>query len=293
MFDNFTAFDIEVEPSVTIHGTRSGNGPPLLLLHGFPQTHHIWHLVTPQLTSTYTVICIDLRGYGASSKPAGSESHIEYAKSTMSRDCATVMSKLGFEGFYLCGHDRGARVAHKLCIDHPEKVKAVILLDICPTLAMFEQTNQAFATAYWHWFFLIQKSPFPESVIVSNPQFFARAAFSLAKGGPQSIDQGAMQEYVKACGDMETVKGMCEDYRAAASVDLEEQKEDINEGRKIQCPVTVLWAANGTVGKMFDAVKEWKKVSDGDVNGEGLDCGHYIPEEMPDVVVKYIKELFV
>lgn len=297
MFDGFKSFDIDVEPGVSIHGIQSGSGPPLLLLHGFPQTHHIWHRVAPQLTADYTVVAIDLRGYGASSKPQGSSSHVEYAKSTMARDCVAIMKHLGYGEFFVCSHDRGARVAHKLCVDYPDAVKKVIFLDICPTLAMYSQTSQAFASAYWHWFFLIQPPPFPEKMMLTNPELLAEKCFGGGYTGAAKdmgiFDAEAMKEYVKMLGDEDAVHGMCEDYRAGATVDLDEQGKDIEEARKIKCPVTVLWGKAGVVGKLFDALKEWRAISDGEVQGEELDCGHYIPEEKANEVIRHVKKLFV
>ncbi|CAM6109509.1 unnamed protein product [Calypogeia fissa] len=299
LFEGFTSFDVEVEPDISIHGIRRGNGPPLLLLHGFPQTHHIWHLVAPKLASSYTVIAPDLRGYGASSKPHGSDSHVEYAKSTMARDCVTVMKHLGFTEFLVCGHDRGARVAHKLCVDYPTLVKKVMFLDICPTLGMFSKTDQALATAYFHWFLLIQEDPFPEEMILGNPNLMAEKFFGKGlkgQGGVWNVgifDEEVMKEYVAQLGNRESVHGMCEDYRAAATVDLAEQRKDIEQGRRIRCPVRVLWGRKGVVGRLFDALTEWRDVSDGSVDGEALDCGHYIPEEKPDEVVHHVMEFLV
>jgi haloacetate dehalogenase len=290
MFEAFSEFDISVSatPEVSIHGIRSGSGPPLLLLHGFPQTHHIWHLVAPKLASTFTVICIDLRGYGQSSKPASSASsnHAPYAKSTMAKDCVSVMSKLGFKKFAVLAHDRGARVAHKLCVDFPEQVSKAMLLDICPTLAMFEKTTQQFATLYWHWFFLIQPEPFPESVILSNFDQFRERFFG-------DHHPEALKAYLAQLTDAECVHSMCEDYRAAATVDLEEAKEDKKLGRKIKCPVRVLWGKQGAVGKCFDPLAEWRAVSEGSVEGEVVDSGHYIAEVVPDVVLQHASEFFV
>ncbi|TAQ87923.1 hypothetical protein B7494_g3769 [Chlorociboria aeruginascens] len=290
LFAGFREFDVTVGPEVTIHGIIAGDGPPLLLLHGFPQNHLIWHIVAPQLTSTYTVVAVDLRGYGASSKPPPSSDHSAYAKSKMAQDCVLVMSNLGFSTFSICSHDRGARVAHKLCVDHPSAVQKVMFLDIAPTLSMFEKTDMEFARKYWHWFFLIQPSPFPESCILANQQGFANIFFWRSDNG---FDGEALETYVKQLSDPDTVKGMCEDYRAAASVDLEEAREDLKLGRRIQCPVRVLWGKKGVIESCFDALEEWRAVSDGLVDGEHVDSGHYIPEEVPEALVKHIREFFV
>jgi haloacetate dehalogenase len=296
MFSGFQEFNIAVSPNVTIHGVRAGSGPPLLLIHGFPQTYHIWNRIAPELTSSSTVICIDLRGYGQSSKPPSTalDFHKTYAKSTMATDCITVMSHLGFEKFSVVSHDRGARVAHKLCVDYPDKVERVMFLDIAPTLAMFEKTNQEFATVYWHWFFLIQPSPFPEKLIVENQELFKERFFGNSySGGGKFIHPEAMEIYVKQLKDEEAVHSMCEDYRAAATIDLVEARKDLKEGKKIRCPVKVLWGNGGIIEKSFDCLGEWRAVSEGKVSGEAVKSGHYIAEEVPDVLLKNIKELFV
>jgi haloacetate dehalogenase len=295
MFEGFSQFNISVSEDVNIHGVKSGGGPPLLLLHGFPQTHHMWHLVAPELTTTFTVICIDLRGYGKSSKPTSSTSsnHEPFAKSTMARDCVAVMSHLGFEQFAVLAHDRGARAAHKLCVDFPERVQRVMLLDICPTLAMYEKTTREFATLYWHWFFLIQPSPFPEALILNNPEQFSGRFFGHS-GYPGKLEHHpeALRAYLEQLRDKDSVHSMCEDYRAAATVDLEEAREDRARGRKIRCPVMVLWGKKGVVEKCFDTLAEWRAVSEGSVEGEAVDSGHYLAEEVPDVVLKKAREFF-
>jgi haloacetate dehalogenase len=290
MFPDFTPFDITVQAGITIHGIRSGTGRPLLLLHGFPQTHHMWSKVAPQLSKTFTVIAIDLRGYGASSKPPSTpeDNHKPYAKSSMALDCVAVMSALGFEKFDVLSHDRGSRVAHKLCVDHPERVGRVMFLDICPTLAMFEQTDMFFAKAYWHWFFLIQPAPFPEKLILENRGLFEGIFF----GGAKFHEDEAMKEYVKQYAVEEGAHGMCEDYRAGATIDMEEQKKDLEEGRKIKCPVHLLWGKKGVVEAKFNALKEWEKVSEGKVTGEAVDSGHYIAEEVPEVLLRHVGEFF-
>jgi haloacetate dehalogenase len=296
MFEGFKEFNVSVQKDVTIHCIKSGAGPPLLLLHGFPQTHHIWHKVAPHLIKTFTVIAIDLRGYGQSSKPASSaeENHKPYAKSVMALDCISVMSSLGFSKFNILSHDRGARVAHKLCVDHPEKVEKLMLLDICPTLAMFEKTNKGFATAYWHWFFLIQPAPFPEALILKNTELFQEKFFGgrYAGNGGLVFDDQAMKEYVKQYTDEETVHSMCEDYRAAATIDLVEARKDREAERKIQCPVRVIWGKNGIIQSSFDALGEWREVSSGEVTGEAVESGHYIAEENPEVLLKHVDQFF-
>lgn len=300
MFENFEPISAvtQASPEVTIRGLRSKNTssqlPPLLLLHGFPQTLHIWHRVAPQLTDAYTVVLLDLRGYGSSSKPGGDVS--QYAKSALARDCAVAMESLGYTSFYFCGHDRGARVGHKLCVDFPDRVRKAMLLDICPTLAMYESTGFEFASAYFHWFLLIQKSPLPETLVLSTPREWA----NLYMGGRQEdglkiFADECFEEYVKGMSDPECVHAMCQDYRAAATLDMEEQRRDIAEGRHIRVPLRVLWGKHGVVEKLYDALAEWRKVTAKDVpvDGYSVEAGHYIPEEVPNDVVSSIREFFV
>lgn len=296
MFQGFSEFNISVQKDVIIHGVKSGNGPPLLLLHGFPQTHHMWHKVAPELSKTFTVIAIDLRGYGQSSKPPSSAkvNHKPYAKSSMALDCVSVMASLGFLRFDICAHDRGARVAHKLCVDHPERVGRVMFLDICPTLAMYEKTDMVFAKAYWHWFFLTQPAPFPETLILQNPEVFKEKFLGLGYVGSGGFISGeALGEYVGQFSDEETVHAMCEDYRAASTSDLDEARNDRELERKIECPVRVLWGKKGVIESSFHALEEWMNVSDlRNVSGEAVDSGHYIAEEVPDVLLKHVHEFF-
>ena len=293
MFEGFSSFDIltQSDPSVSIHGIRGGSGPPLLLLHGFPQTHHIWHRITPQLVEDFTIIALDIRGYGASSKLSGVA---QYSKTLMSRDCAIVMEKLGFTSFFVCAHDRGARVAHKLLVNYPKSVRKAIFLDICPTLAMYSKTDFEFAKTYFHWFFLIQKSPLPETLIEQNPRRWAEMFMGGRHAGLAAFEKDNFEEYVKVLKDPEAVHAMCEDYRASASVDMEEARDDLKERRLIRCPLKVFWGKHGVIEKCFDAVKEWKDVAAPgvEVDGGNVDCGHYIPEEAPDVVAKNIQSFF-
>ncbi|KIW94353.1 uncharacterized protein Z519_05669 [Cladophialophora bantiana CBS 173.52] len=299
MFDDFETFDIitQTSPVVTIHGVRSKDGglnvPPLLLLHGFPQTHHIWDSVARRLRSQFEIIALDLRGYGESSTPTELAS---YAKSAMAQDCVKVMEKLGFDSFFICAHDRGARVAHKLCVDYPHKVRKAIFLDICPTLTMYTSTNFEFARSYFHWFFLIQKEPFPETMMSQNPRRFAE----LFMGGRQASGLGIFKpecfdHYVHNLGDPAIVHAMCQDYRASASLDMDEAREDLKNNRLIQCPLVVLWSRHGVIEKCFDAVSEWKMVTAADVSVEGcsIDSGHYIPEQSPVEVVRTIEKFFL
>lgn len=299
MFEGFESFAITTQttPEVVIHGLKRNNPttqlPPLLLLHGFPQSHHIWHRViqTQKIFDKYTIILLDLRGYGQSSKPADISA---YAKSTMARDCAVVMEHLGCVKFLICAHDRGARVAHKLCVDYPERVQKAIFLDICPTLAMYKNTNFDFAKAYFHWFFLIQKAPLPETLISAAPRKFAE----LFMGGRQPdglriFEESCFDYYVSVLSQPDAVHAMCQDYRASSTLDLEEAEADLATGKRIQCPTMVLWGKNGVIEKCFDALEEWRNViAEGiELHGHAVeDCGHYIPEQSPGTVVEAISK---
>jgi len=293
MFQGFSDFNVQVESDVTIHGRKGGSGPSLLLLHGFPQNLLIWHDVVDELARTYTVVALDLRGYGSSSKPPGDDRHVTYSKRIMARDCVRVMEKLGCPNFYICSHDRGARVAHKLCVDYPEKVNRVMFLDIAPTAAMYGKTDFTFAKAYYHWFFLIQPSPLPENLLNANPTAFMEQHMGGKYAGMGPFSAECLESYTNMMRNPEAVHAMCEDYRAAASIDLEENAEDERAGRVIKCSVMVLWGQHGVIEKCFDAVEEWNKVSSSSVIGHSLDCGHYIPEERPEALLGKIKEFCV
>ncbi|KAF5558942.1 fluoroacetate dehalogenase [Fusarium mexicanum] len=296
MFDNFEPFAIKTKsnPDIIINGLKRGDSsskPALLLIHGFPQTLHIWHRVAPRVLDKYNVVLIDIRGYGKSSKPSDVAS---YAKSAMARDCIDVMDALGHTGsFFVCAHDRGARVAHKLAGDYPDRIRKFILLDICPTLAMYTKTDFDFAKAYFHWFFLIQKEPLPETLITAKPRELAEMFMGGRQGDGLSIfEPECFEIYAKNLEDPATVHAMCNDYRASATVDLEEAREDLKQGRRIQSPLLVLWGKHGVIEKCFDAVKEWKDVADPGVlvQGRSVESGHYVPEQAPDVVVSAILE---
>ncbi|KAI4098092.1 MAG: hypothetical protein L6R37_006678 [Teloschistes peruensis] len=291
MFADYADLDITVQVGITIHGRHGGNGPPLLLLHGFPQNHLIWHGVADQLVESYTVIALDLRGYGASSKPPSDEQHKIYSKHVMAQDCVDVMSTLGHDKFYICAHDRGARVAHKLCVDHPQRVRRAILLDIAPTLVMYEMTDFAFAKAYYHWFFLIQNAPYPEKLIGADPEaFIGYGSGGRPRDALKFFGKECYESYLDGLKNPATVHAMCEDYRASASIDMEDHRKDDKSCRKIQCPLMVLWSKRGVIEKCFRPIEEWEKVSSSTVVGESLDCGHFIPEESPVVVLEKILE---
>lgn len=284
LFPGFTSFSTEVAGGVAIHGVVGGEGPPLLLLHGHPQTHAIWHKVAPTLARHFTVVACDLRGYGDSSKPEAGPDHANYSKRTMAADMVAVMQAQGFERFAVMAHDRGARVAHRLLADHPQAIERAVLLDIAPTLAMYEQTGDVFARAYWHWFFLIQPAPLPERLIEADPQAYVRDVMGRRSAGLAPFDPRALAEYTRCLALPGTARGICEDYRAAAGIDLEHDRIDRDAVRLLDTPLLVLWGADGVVGRCFDPLREWRKLA-ARVEGEALPCGHYIAEEAPDALL--------
>ncbi|MCD2519049.1 alpha/beta hydrolase [Massilia sp. G4R7] len=283
LFPVFQHFTIDTD-GATIAGVTGGSGPPLLLLHGHPQTHAIWHKVAPRLAERFTVVACDLRGYGDSSKPPAEPGHANYSKRAMAADMESVMAHLGFGRFAVMAHDRGARVAHRLLADHPQAVERAVLLDIAPTLAMYEQTGEAFARAYWHWFFLVQPAPLPERLIEADPQAYVRDVMGRRSAGLAPFDPRALAEYARCLALPGTARGICEDYRAAAGIDLEHDRVDRDSGRLLDTPLLVLWGADGVVARCFDPMREWRRLASR-VEGEPLPCGHYIPEEAPDALL--------
>jgi len=262
-----------------IHLRLGGSGPPLLLLHGYPQTHVIWHKVAPALAERFTVVAADLRGYGDSSKPPGGERHENYAKRAMAQDQVEVMAALGFERFSVVGHDRGARVTHRMALDHTERVDKAAVLDICPTKAMYERTDMAFAAAYYHWFFLIQPYDLPERLIGADPDYYLEFKAGAWGRTENAFGPEALAEYKRCFRDPATIHASCEDYRAAAGIDLEHDAKDLD--KKIACPLLALWGAKGVVGRTYDVLALWRERAR-DVGGRALDCGHYLPEEAPE-----------
>jgi haloacetate dehalogenase len=268
-----------------INVATGGSGPPLLLLHGYPQTHAMWHRVAPRLAEHCTVVAADLRGYGDSAKPDGGDRHIAYSKRTMALDQVEVMAALGHLSFDVVAHDRGARVAHRMALDHPKAVRKLAVLDIVPTRLMYAASNQVFATAYFHWYFLIQPAPFPETLIGANPDFFIKALMGGRYGGLSVFAPEAMEEYLRCFRNPATIHASCEDYRAAAGIDLVHDAADVE--RKIECPLLVLWGRHGVIERCFDPIAEWNKAAR-NVRGQALDCGHYLAEEKPDEVVTLV-----
>ena len=282
LLEGFTASTFTYQhPSdgqITIAYQAAGNGPPLLLLHGFPQSKIIWHLVAPELSKHFTVIASDLRGYGQSSKPTGSANHANYSKRSMAYDQLELMRYLGFDSFHVLGHDRGGRVAHRLAADHPDCVQKIMVLDISPTLAMYEQTSMQFARGYWHWFFLIQKSPIPETLIGADVEFFLKQFMGGRYAGLAIFKDFCWQEYVGAMQDPACIHAMCEDYRAASTIDLDHDRIDIAAGKQLHMPLRVLWGEHGLVNACFSPLADWSKVAT-QVSGKTVNSGHYIPEE--------------
>ena len=270
---------------VTLALRRSADGrPPLLLLHGHPQTHLVWHRMWATLSGRFALVAPDLRGYGDSDKPAGTADHATYSKRVMAADLVALMRSLGHERFAVLAHDRGARVAHRLAMDHPERVSALALLDIAPTLAMYEQAGDAFARAYWHWFFLVQPAPLPEQLIGDQGAFYVRSVLGGRHAGLAPFPPGILAEYERCASSREAIHAICEDYRASASIDLVHDRADRESGRFVAAPLTVLWGEHGTVGRSFDVLGEWRRVATR-VHGRSLPCGHYLPEEAPEALL--------
>lgn len=261
----------------TINLVHGGQGPPVLLLHGYPQTHVMWHKVAPRLAQEFAVVIADLRGYGDSSKPAGDGDHLTYSKRAMAQDQVEVMAHLGFDKFAVVGHDRGGRVAHRMALDHSDRITKIAVLDIVPTYKLYDDVSRAFATAYYHWFFLIQPSPYPETLIGNSVEFHLRQF--LGRAAPEAITEDAFAEYLRCFRDPAVIHASCEDYRAAASIDLVHDAADLH--RKITCPVLALWAEKGAMHRMFDVVATWRERASS-VSGKALPSGHYLAEEAPE-----------
>ena len=284
LFPGFTARRLPTPDGQHIHTLVGGTGPALLLLHGHPQTSAIWHKVAPKLAQHFTLVLADLRGYGDSAKPEGDAEHALYSKRTMAADMLAVMQHLGHPRFTVLAHDRGARVAHRLAADHPAAVQRMVLLDIAPTLAMYEQTSNAFARAYWHWFFLIQPAPLPERLIEADPAAYVRDVMGRRSAGLAPFDARALAEYMRCLALPGTAHGICEDYRASAGIDLVHDRADRDAGRQLPMPLLALWGEQGVVHQCFQPLAEWQRVA-ADVRGHALPCGHYIAEEAPDALL--------
>lgn len=271
-----------------INALVRGEGPPLLLLHGHPQTLACWHKVAPRLAERFTVVLTDLRGYGDSSKPDGGKDSIAYSKRAMARDQVELMRALGFDRFHAVGHDRGGRVLHRLLLDHPDVVSKAVLLDIAPTATMYARANKEFATRYMWWFFLIQPAPLPETLIGNNLEFYLQTHINKQNKTPGAIDPVALEEY-RRCYTRETLHAVCEDYRAAAGIDLIHDEADSE--KRIGCPLLVLWGEKGVVGSTYDVLDTWRAKAN-NVQGGSLPCGHYLPEEAPELLLQKLDAFF-
>ena len=278
MLDGFDQTRIATS-GTEINVRKAGSGPPLLLLHGYPETHVMWHKIAPRLAERFTVVLTDLRGYGDSAKPPGGDDHAAYSKRAMAQDQVEVMAALGFERFAVVGHDRGARVTHRMALDHSERVTKAAVLDIAPTLYMYEHADMALARAYYHWFFLIQPFDLPERLIGADPDFYVDKKIGKWSKTEGCFSAEALAEYKRCFRDPATIHATCEDYRAAAGIDLEHDRADLE--RKIACPLLVLWGAEGVIERTYDTLAVWRARA-GDVRGKALPCGHFLPEEAPE-----------
>ena len=280
---------INVAKNINIAICSKGAGPPLLLLHGYPQTGYMWHKIAPRLAEDFTVVVADLRGYGDSDKPTSSEDHAVYSKRAMAADMMAVMTALGYSQFFIAGHDRGGRVAHRLARDYPQAVTKLAVLDIAPTAMMYDTTDMHFATSYYHWFFLIQPAPFPETLIGSDPKFFLESKMQHWGKDRTAITNDAFDEYLRCFSNPDTIHASCEDYRASASIDLEHDAADV--GLKLDIPLLVLWGATAMVGNKYDMLCAWREVAT-DVTGFAVPGGHYLPEEAPDETYQALLDFF-
>jgi haloacetate dehalogenase len=281
LFPGFTSHRVKTS-GAAIHCVVGGTGSPLLMLHGYPQTHAMWHRIAPALARTHTVVCADLRGYGESSKPPSDAAHAPYSKRAMAGDMVELMHDFGFDRFALVGHDRGGRVSHRLVRDHPAAVERLAVLDISPTATMYARTDRAFATAYYHWFFLIQPFDLPERLIGADPDYYlAKKLGGWGSAGLTLFDPRAYEEYRRAFARPDTIHASCEDYRAAATIDLE---HDRDAPARIGCPLLVLWGERGVVARLFDPLADWRMVAD-DVQGHAIASGHYLAEEAPEATL--------
>jgi haloacetate dehalogenase len=290
LFPGFTSHSVKTNGAV-INLLRGGTGAPLLLIHGHPETHVMWHKIATKLAREYTVVLPDLRGYGDSSKPEGGPRQINYSFRAMAQDQVDVMRHFGFSRFYVAGHDRGARAAHRLALDHPDCVEKLCLMDIAPTLTMYRDTNKEFATRYVWWFFQIQPFPVPEHMIGLDPEYYLREHLAVQGKTPGAVTPVAMAEYLRCYCCTGTIHAACEDYRAAADIDLAMDEADEGAGHKITAPVLALWGAKGVVGQLWNVLDVWRAKA-ASVTGRVLDCGHLLPEEQPEEVLAELRQFF-
>jgi len=294
VLEGFTRKEIKTS-GASIVTVTAGNGPPLLLLHGNPFTHLSWVKFAPQLAKDFTVIATDLRGYGDSSKPPGGDDHSGYSFRAMAQDQVEVMASLGFDRFLVAGHDRGARVVHRMCLDHPDKIERAAILDIIPQHHLLNNVTRQWGTFSWHWFFMIQPYDFPERLMSADPDYFITKKLSKTKQGLAFFHPEALEEYKRCFRNPETVHAMCEDYRATHGIDLEMDTKDFAAGRKIDCPVLLLWGATGGVGRNHNPgpADIWKSYASNIVGAKALPCGHYLSEEAPEETYRELRDFFL
>lgn len=290
MFKECRAFNIDVGGHFIV-GITGGTGPALLLLHGYPQTHVMWHKVAPALMQHFTIVAPDLTGYGNSGKPVTDSQHTPYSKRAMATDMLEVMKQLGHSEFSVAGHDRGGRVGHRLAVDHPNSVKRLAVLDIAPTREMYQNVTDEFARAYWHWYFLIQPAPFPEKMIMADTDAYLEHKCGLGATDISVFDPEAMEAYRVAYRNPETVHASCEDYRAAASIDIDHDNEDDQHQRRVSCPMLVLWGKEGVIERCFDPIALWQMRAD-NVSGRAMPGGHYLAEQHPQIIVDELVRFF-
>lgn len=288
--DGFRLVDATVGDGITIRAAIGGSGPPLLLLHGHPQNHVTWRKIAPALASHFTVVAADLRGYGDSSKPESDDSHHAYSKRAMAQDQVALMRLLGHDAFSVAGHDRGGRVAHRMALDHPDAVTRLALIDIAPTATMYAKTDREFATRYFWWFFLIQKEPLPERLIAADPEFFLRTHIDGQTKLKGATEPAAFADYLRCYMDPATRHAICEDYRAAATIDLVHDAADADA--RIKAPLLAIWGGRGTVGALYDVLATWREKAER-VEGRAFDCGHTLQEELPNETFAELKEFFL
>ena len=282
--------DRRIETSgASINLVTGGSGPPLLLLHGYPQTHLMWRKLAPRLAAEFTVVAPDLRGYGDSSKPLAGPDNVNYSKRSLAQDQVETMAALGFERFAVAGHDRGARVAHRLARDHPERIERLALLDIVPTLYRFETIDQKAATSSWHWFFLIQPSGFPERLIGAEAEFFLRHQLSALLREPAKLEPEAFAEYLRCFKNPETIRATCDEYRAGATIDLVHDRAD--RGHRLTMPLLMLWGERSSQGSGYDILSVWRDHAE-DVTGHAVNSGHFLPEEAPEDTYRALRDFF-
>ena len=274
---------------VTVNCATNGDGPPVLLLHGYPENHLMWHSVAPDLARDHTVVVADLRGYGDSDKPAPDADGNRYAKRSMAADQVGLMRRLGFQRFHLVGHDRGARVAHRLTLDHPEAVTRLAVLDIVPTRHVLHNVTRAMAAAYYHWFFLPAGHGIPEHMIGADPEYWVRSIAGPLLGRGASLDPAVMDDYIRCFRDPATIAGTCADYRSAGTADLVHDDETYAAGHRVRCPVLVLWGAQSFVGRGYEPLAVWRQYAT-DVRGQALPTGHFLPEEAPGLVIEALRD---